>query len=418
MNPTIHHTTGTRVSRDYYPLAHHQAYFDEYEASDMLSATGFFLVHTAGKAPPPGDGYNLTNLKDGKPSRKGGLPPHGHRFVIACTIYGAPEEKLTLSELYLALKRCVHHALSRYEAFQRVNSVRDGKHQTSWWKWSPGFGPLDIMLGGRAGKHKYAKRKEPKPVEAEVTASTSVVSRGRNPKRTSGIIARRSVTFTAYLTRLADAEERRVPRATEERHAHRFAPYPQSPHAAGTSRHTIDSGGKTAVHTASSTNDQPTLPPIAIRPTTYCRISTSYASNLRSLFSTWSDQLGCVKMGREQRNMNLYEIRNPTTSSHGLSPPPPTATSQTATSSSRASTPPVTDSRAVQLLELIVKAEKEAEEKRKAWLWKVMEDWKLREEVEKKQQDAEVAEKRVREIREGKLRRWKWRERLGLRVQK
>ncbi|KAF8528443.1 hypothetical protein BU17DRAFT_80809 [Hysterangium stoloniferum] len=266
-HPTLQPATGTRVSRDYYPLPHHQAYFDEYEASHPGAA-------------PPGDGYNLTNLQDGKPNSKG-RPPHGHRFVVACAIYGAPEGKLTLPELYLALERRyrwyadpdnvgwknnVRHALSHCEEFQRVDGVRDGV-RTSWWKWSPGFGPPDIAPGARAGKHKRKEPKpkpKPKPVEAKVATYTSIVSRGRNPKKqlwtpmTLTFAVERAPspnTATECCQRIRrissnvsssrgsssgdslhsqgtspDTEERHVSHATEERHPHRFAPYPKSPH--------------------------------------------------------------------------------------------------------------------------------------------------------------------------------------------
>ncbi|KAF8509017.1 hypothetical protein BU17DRAFT_99274 [Hysterangium stoloniferum] len=48
-----------------------------------------------------------------------------------------------------------------------------------------------------------------------------------------------------------------------------------------------------------------------------------------------------------------------------------------------------------------MKAEKEVEEKRKEWLWKVMEDQRLREEAEKKWQDAMV--QWLKEKRDGKI---------------
>lgn len=104
---------GTRNSRDYYPLRHHQLMFDAWEAAhrtfsqfqinSLLSI--WFTKSNVANGPAPGAGGNLADLQDGNRNRKGGRPPHGLRFIIECAIYGSPEKRLTLREIEIAIVR-------------------------------------------------------------------------------------------------------------------------------------------------------------------------------------------------------------------------------------------------------------------------------------------------------------------------
>ena len=54
--------------------------------------------------PTPGEIGNLLNPQDDIVGINDEAPPHFHRTVLMCAIYGSPEKKLTLKELRLALR--------------------------------------------------------------------------------------------------------------------------------------------------------------------------------------------------------------------------------------------------------------------------------------------------------------------------
>ncbi|KIJ52936.1 hypothetical protein M422DRAFT_242899 [Sphaerobolus stellatus SS14] len=138
--------------RDFYPSPHHQAQFGEWERD-----------HPNG--PAPGEGGNLCDLQDGVPGVNEGRPPHSHRTVLMCAIYGSPEKTLTLKELNKALRirfpsyakddpnsggwvNSVRHAQSRDASFVRIE--RPGKDYTKGGDQGSGWGltitgPPDIM---------------------------------------------------------------------------------------------------------------------------------------------------------------------------------------------------------------------------------------------------------------------------------
>ncbi|GJJ11444.1 hypothetical protein Clacol_005677 [Clathrus columnatus] len=126
---------GTKKSRDYYPLKHHQLMFDAWEAAYPDN-------------PIPGAGGTLADLQDGDPNHKGGRPPHGMRFIIECAIYGSPEQRLTLREIQIAMVRrfawfsdlnnrgwqnSVRHALSRLTDFKRLERPQKDGDPGAWW---------------------------------------------------------------------------------------------------------------------------------------------------------------------------------------------------------------------------------------------------------------------------------------------
>ncbi|KIJ49129.1 hypothetical protein M422DRAFT_777655 [Sphaerobolus stellatus SS14] len=136
--------------RDFYPSPHHQAQFDE-------------LERTSPNGSLPGDGGNLCDLQDGIPGINEGRPPHPHRTVLMCAIYGSPERKLTLKELKMALRirfpsyakedqnagwvNSIRHVLSRDPAFSRIErpgkDYTKGGDQGSWWTLTF-VGPPDV----------------------------------------------------------------------------------------------------------------------------------------------------------------------------------------------------------------------------------------------------------------------------------
>ncbi|KIJ49109.1 hypothetical protein M422DRAFT_777651 [Sphaerobolus stellatus SS14] len=92
-----------------------------------------------------------------------GRPPHPHRTVLMCAIYGSLERKLTLKELKMALQihfpsyakedqnagwlNSILHALSRDPAFSRIErpgkDYTKGGDQGSWWTLTF-VGPPDV----------------------------------------------------------------------------------------------------------------------------------------------------------------------------------------------------------------------------------------------------------------------------------
>ncbi|KAF8509119.1 hypothetical protein BU17DRAFT_99208 [Hysterangium stoloniferum] len=145
-------TTRTLVSRDYYPLPHHQEYFNRYEASYRrlilincaisVTQASSVLSHVA-NAPPIGAGFNLADLTDGVPNQKGGRPSHLPRVLINCALYGAPEQNLTLEEINIAIARRFSwysdpknfgwKELSRSPEFMTVKGTLGDGTYGSWW---------------------------------------------------------------------------------------------------------------------------------------------------------------------------------------------------------------------------------------------------------------------------------------------
>ncbi|KAF8519753.1 hypothetical protein BU17DRAFT_65761 [Hysterangium stoloniferum] len=283
-DPAYSQTTGTFVSRDYYPLPHQQAYFDAYEAANP-------------GAPPIGAGFNLTNLKDGNPNRKGGRPPHGHRFVIECAIYGAPKGGLTLEEIYIALmrrfswysnpdnfgwKNSVRHALSYYDDFQTVRGTRYDGTSGKWWIRTSEKLP-DITPGARAGKHskttlpkaklfanpdavggKKAKEKSWSSMIFTFAAANGTARKegqGANVSGTASSTHRSLPSDPSPSCRRRDVDlaQRPCPSCTtEKRRHHPYADYHQPPRAADASHRDASKAAAATVPTAPSTTKNAT----------------------------------------------------------------------------------------------------------------------------------------------------------------
>ncbi|KIJ55592.1 hypothetical protein M422DRAFT_63621 [Sphaerobolus stellatus SS14] len=121
-------------SRAYYPFEHLQRQFDKWEQEHPGEIS-------------PGANGNLTMLQDGPP---GAPPPYALRELMIAAINGAPERKLTLREIRVALirrfewfarskddskgwKTTVRWNLNQCSTFTRIPRQRTADDPGSWW---------------------------------------------------------------------------------------------------------------------------------------------------------------------------------------------------------------------------------------------------------------------------------------------
>lgn len=120
----IPHGTEKKPNHEYYPSPHHQSQFRElmidrtqlYSSEEYFKLTPPFSVSTPLPDPP----ISLNSLVDSEPGKK---PAYPLPTIIRCAILGSPHQRLTLSELYLAMER-------RFGYY----TIGDGKS----WRVSPG----------------------------------------------------------------------------------------------------------------------------------------------------------------------------------------------------------------------------------------------------------------------------------------